>query len=193
MPVAPTPLPSPAAGLSLSHVAIGRGTQNYTCDLSNSTAVPLAVGAVASLFNVSCIAATQSSLLSLIPAIALDFPVPASSDASSPANTDLSGYHFFLNASTPYFDLDTEDHSFGNGAFKKVNSSNAPAGAVAGQYGQGFGAVGWLKLSESAPSSGQVLKEVYRLNTAGGSPPKTCAGAQAAFEVQYAAEYWVFT
>src|ERR1700753_1347711 len=28
---ASTPLPAPSAGLVLTHIAIGRGTQNYTC------------------------------------------------------------------------------------------------------------------------------------------------------------------
>lgn len=64
---------------------------------------------------------------------------------------------------------------------------------MVGQYGQGNGAVAWLKLSESTVSSGQVLKEVYRVNTAGGNPPKGCTGMAAQFEVQYAAEYWVYT
>ncbi|RYP18589.1 hypothetical protein DL765_003874 [Monosporascus sp. GIB2] len=49
MPLAPTPLGGPAAGLVLKHVAIGRGTQNYTCDTTNSTAVPAPAGAVATL------------------------------------------------------------------------------------------------------------------------------------------------
>lgn len=64
---------------------------------------------------------------------------------------------------------------------------------MVGQGGKGDGAVAWLKLSESESASGQVLKEVYRLNTAGGSPPKECTGMQSAFEVQYAAEYWIYT
>jgi uncharacterized protein DUF3455 len=38
-------------GLSLKHVALGRGTQNYTCSNTNSTAVPTAIGEVATLFD----------------------------------------------------------------------------------------------------------------------------------------------
>jgi hypothetical protein len=190
-PIAPTPLPPPAAGLTLSHVAIGRGIQNYTCDLTNATAVPTAIGAVASLFNVSCIAASTPDLLSKLPGIALDLPVPTSTDSNSPANQDLSGHHYFLDATTPFFNLDTTLHQYGTGAFKKSNSTAAPTDAPLGQFGQGNGSVAWLKL-DAKDSSGQIFQEVFRVNTAGGNPPKMCTGMPAAFEVEYAAEYWLF-
>lgn len=54
-----------------------------------------------------------------------------------------------------------------------------------------MGAVAWLKL-DAKSDDGQIFQEVYRVNTAGGSPPKSCEGMQEAFEVQYAAEYWLF-
>ncbi|CRK36479.1 hypothetical protein BN1708_020001, partial [Verticillium longisporum] len=38
MPIAPEPLPPVSEGLTLKHVAVGRGTQNYTCDVGNATA-----------------------------------------------------------------------------------------------------------------------------------------------------------
>jgi hypothetical protein len=117
--------------------------------------------------------------------------VPSTDDTSTPAYQDMSGHHYFLNPSTPFFNLDTDQHNYGTGAFKKINSSNPPTDAVVGQNGQGNGAVTWLKL-DALNSEGQILQEVYRLNTAGGNPPKTCTGQQAAFEVQYAAEYWIF-
>ncbi|KAF2769134.1 hypothetical protein EJ03DRAFT_327723 [Teratosphaeria nubilosa] len=192
MPTAPTSLPSPATGLALHHVAIGRGTQNYTCDLSNSTAIPVAIGANATLFNVSCIAADQPELLSKLPEIALNLPIPDTTDTNSPAYLDMSGHHFFTNLTTAYFDLDTSTNSYGQGAFKKVNSTNAPVDAMAGQDGQGNGAVAWLKLN-TIDGKGEILQEVYRLNTAGGMQPKTCAGMAAEFEVEYAAEYWIWS
>ena len=70
----------------------------------------------------------------------------------------------------------------------KNNTVPAPAGAPVGQGDQGHGAVAWLKLITRSGATGN-LEEVYRVNTAGGSPPATCAGMPAAFEVQYAAEY----
>src|SRR5205809_367853 len=95
----PTPLPPPSAGLSIKHVAIGRGTQNYTCDTTNSTAVPMPIGATANLFNATCIAATYPDLLDILPRVALQFPVDDEVDSKlGPSNLALSGSHFFLNA-----------------------------------------------------------------------------------------------
>ena len=147
---------------------------------------------MASLFNVSCLAVESPSLLSAIPSIALDLPIPFSDSPSDPTYFDLSGYHYFLNASTPFFSLDTSAHTYGNGAFKKANQTSPPTTAMPGPNGSGNGAVAWLKLS-SIDGGGQVFQEVYRLNTAGGNPPKTCAGQSSAFEVPYAAEYWLYT
>ena len=186
------PLPAPEPGASLFQVVIGRGTQNYTCDLANATATPVPVGAVATLFNVSCIAADMPALLEKLPAIALDLPVPASDDMSSPINQDMSGHHYFIDSTTPFFNLDTSLHQYGMGALAKANASNAPAGAYLGVDGQGNGAVQWLNLvAKSGPQD--AWKQVYRLNTAGGVPPTMCTGLQPAFEVPYAAEYWLFT
>ena len=188
---APNPLPPPTAGLTLAHVAIGRGSQNYTCDPTNSTAAPVAAGAVATLFNVSCLAADMPDLLARICPIALDLPIPSAADYNSPLYQGMSGKHYFTDSKTPYFDLDTGAHAYGNGAFKKGDSTPAPENGVPGPYNSGNGPVAWLRL-DAKSEDGQVFKEVYRLNTAGGQPPKTCEGMAEAFEVPYAAEYWLY-
>ena len=188
------PLPAPAADMTLFQVVIGRGTQNYTCDLANATATPVPVGAVATLFNVSCIAADMPALLEKLPAIALDLPIPTSNNMLSPINQDMSGHHYFLDSTTPFFNLDTSLHQYGMGAVAKANASDAPSTAYVGTYGKGDGAVQWLTLvaNSSNPATG-AWKQIYRLNTAGGVPPKMCTGLPPAFEVPYAAEYWLFT
>lgn len=78
------------------------------------------------------------------------------------------------------------------GAFRKANATAAPAGAMKGVGGKGDGAVAWLKLC-ALGGEGESLKEVYRVQTAGGNPPASCAGMPSAFEVQYAAQYWFFS
>jgi Protein of unknown function (DUF3455) len=171
-----------SAGLALAHVAIGRGTQNYTCANSSAQATPVQVGAVATLFNATCLAAPYPQLLALMPGVSLKFPVPSTSDAQSAANYYLSGHHFFEDTTTPFFNLDTDEHSWGTVACKKINSSNAPNSTVD---------VPWLKL-QSKTSDGCSIEEVYRVNTAGGQPPKTCEGQPANIQVQYAAEYWFY-
>ena len=175
---APTPLPPPSSGLVLTHVAIGRGTQNYTC--ANSSAAPVPVGALATLFNATCLIAPYPQLLNTVPDIALQFPVPNSSDANSPANLLLSGHHYFTDSTTALFNLNTTLHDWGSVVCKRSNISSSPDPSTD---------VAWLKLT-SKSSFGCTISEVYRLNTAGGQPPTTCAGQQAKIQVQYAAEYW---
>ena len=207
MPAAPTPLPKPNPDYSLLHVAIGRGvqvsttrldfsgkatndsTQNYTCDIKNTTAIPAAIGAVANLYNASCIAANYVDILSLLPELALQLPYP-SGNLLSPSRIQQSGVHYFLNASQPVFDLTLAPSHPNLGlthCAKKANST-APTTADAGVNGAGAGAVAWLYLT--AKSGTGDVKEVYRLDTAGGNPPKTCSGMPPSFSVDYSAIYW---
>ncbi|KAA8568530.1 hypothetical protein EYC84_007550 [Monilinia fructicola] len=192
--LSPTPLPGPSIGLTLKHVAIGRGTQNYTCG-TNATAAPTAVGAVATLFNASCVASSYPDLLAILPNVALQFNLnlaPSSTQNLHPADLMLSGHHYFTNSSTPFFDLNTKNWALGSGGFAKSDAIPAPAGASIGQNNQGFGAVPWLKLTARNGATGG-LQEVYRVNTAGGNPPATCADRLgSSFDVQYAAEYWFY-
>jgi len=190
----PKALPEPDSSMELFQVVIGRGTQNYTCDLANDTAVPAPVGAVASLFNVSCIAADMPELLEKLPGIALNLPVPSTDDEKSALMKDMSGHHYFVNNTTPFFDMDTSLNTYGKGAVLKSAAADAPSDAIVGPLGKGDGAVSWLLLSANDyPQWGKPdWKAVYRLNTAGGSPPKSCTGLESSFTVEYASEYWLF-
>ncbi|KAI1342233.1 hypothetical protein F5Y15DRAFT_413498 [Xylariaceae sp. FL0016] len=189
MPNSPVPLELPTAGLKLKHVAIGRGTQNYTCDTTNATAAPAADGAVATLFNASCVAASYPDLLHMLPKLALQFNLTAEEDAHmGPTNLAISGKHYFHNTTTPFFNLDVNPQiQAGEAECAKQGAEDAPADAPTGQ--QGEKAVAWLRLLTNTGATGD-LQEVYRVQTAGGSPPATCEGMPATFEVQYAAEYW---
>jgi len=104
---------------------------------------------------------------------------------------DMTGHHYFLDDTTAFFNLDTSLHQYGMGALQKANASDAPTTSYAGPGGQGNGAVQWLKL-DVKPAAQDSFKQVYRLDTAGGVPPKMCTGSPAAFEVPYAAVYWLF-
>ncbi|CZT08979.1 hypothetical protein WAI453_001417 [Rhynchosporium graminicola] len=188
----PTLLPPVGEGLYLKHVAIGRGTQNYTCDTQNATAIPVATGAVATLYNASCIAATYPEMLATLPDVALQFNLTnANQSTISPSNLVISGHHFFSNGTTPVFVLNPAGNDIGVAPCQKNSAVPAPAGTTKGQGNQGFGTVAWLKLDTRHGATGG-LQEVYRINTAGGSPPPTCMGMAASFQVQYAAEYWFY-
>lgn len=70
-----------------------------------------------------------------------------------------------------------------------VGDIPAPADANAGP--QGYGAVDWKALGAAAGSTG--LGEVYRVETAGGKAPVSCAGFEGSTVlVQYAAMYWFY-
>ena len=184
------------------HIAVGRGTQNYTCDTSNPSLPPKAAGAVAIMYNASCLAAVNPFMLSLVPAAAVAVPTPGKGRALFPAQSMMSGHHYFSDLTTPTFNLHTERANYGITFNKKVANVTAPAsnpGDVPNKGPDGSKPVPWLKLQTQTPN-GNVqaadnlggVKEVYRVNTAGGAPPATCVGMKATFEVQYAAEYWFF-
>ncbi|KAK0727379.1 hypothetical protein B0T26DRAFT_672055 [Lasiosphaeria miniovina] len=190
LPAAPTPLPPPTAGLYLKHVALGRGTQNYTCDLKNATAVPVANGAVATLFNASCLASTYPDLASSLSRAAIQFNLTENESKLAPSNLGVSGLHYFTTTTTPFFNLDVSQNlKLGEAQCNKTNNTPAPANAAKGQKGEP--AVPWLKLVAKAGASGG-LQEVYRVETAGGSAPASCKGLTPTFEVQYAAQYWFY-
>jgi hypothetical protein len=202
--------------LILREVAIGRGVQvraplnhpcaatpililslqNYTCAGASAQYTPVSIGAIASLYNASCVAANYPDILSMLPALALEFPVPPQpSGVLAPSNIDLCGHHYFATNTTPVFNLDVSPdpaEQIGNVVARKVANSTAPADAVKGPNGVGNGAVVWLSLNATNATLGDV-KTVYRLNTAGGSPPKTCENSAPEFSVQYAAEYWFYS
>ncbi|KAF2124716.1 hypothetical protein P153DRAFT_400803 [Dothidotthia symphoricarpi CBS 119687] len=183
LPTAPTPLPAVGAGLTLRHVAIGRGTQNYTCASASATTVPVAVGAVASLFNATCDTVNSPAVVAGVTKIALLYSVPSSALAES----RLSGHHEFTDKKVPLFKLETDRVNYGYvQAIPDVVKSSAPANSEKGSNGQG--SVPWLKLNAVEGD----YKEVYRVNTAGGMAPKTCEGISGGFTVDYAAQYWFY-
>ena len=94
-PTAPTALPAPSGALLM--VALGQGTQNYTCT-TGATPVGTLVGAVATLHDISCNTASPST--------------------SGP----VVGNHFFTAAGVPEFDVG----SLGNTLLGKTGTSNSP-------------------------------------------------------------------
>jgi hypothetical protein len=140
------------------------------------------------------VAADYPDLLGLIPNLALQYPLPSDPTAPlAPSDLTLSTHHFFANSTTPVFAFDaTTSPKLGTVFAAKANSSDAPTNAVAGVSGAGNGAVPWLYLT-SRPTTQGDIKAVYRLSTAGGQPPATCADMDAVFSVEYAATYWFYS
>lgn len=102
-------------------------------------------------------------------------------------NIRVLGHHFFQ-GHIPVFNLDTTPgKQLGIARTKLGSKINAPWDALSGNNG----AVPWLYLSTLNGTVGG-FSSVYRINTAGGKPPKTCEGMSSLFQVQYAALYYFF-
>ncbi|MCJ1309140.1 hypothetical protein MMC25_002795 [Agyrium rufum] len=187
MPLSANGLPPVSGGLKLLGVYIGHGTQNYTCSANSATVAPASIGAVASLYDATCeaIASPPSAAFTNGPANALK-----TASFSQPAGTTaIAGIHYFADTTTPTFAMLNLGFTYA----KKLANVTAPAGSSPGvKTGQTNGAVPWLKLEHETTGEVGHMQEIYRLNTAGGMQPKTCAGQPAAFQIEYAAEYWMW-
>jgi hypothetical protein len=176
MPTANPPLPAPLSTTHLALVAIGHGTQNYTCASSTAADKPVSAGALATLYNASCIASSQPAMLNKITAASKN--VPASQLKVMPS----IGVHYFSDATTPTFDVT----GLGVTHLAKNGSSAAPGAAN--------GDVPWLYLKTKVDVvNTSKVTNVYRVDTAGGAQPATCEGQQSHIEVPYSAEYWFYS
>ncbi|KAJ4356235.1 uncharacterized protein N0V89_004265 [Didymosphaeria variabile] len=99
-------LTPPGDNNQLVLIALGQGTQNYTC--ANETATPASIGAVADLFNASCAVAQKASL------------------GSVAEDANAVGQHFFVDNTTPEFDI----IGLGNTQLKKAEAVPAPNAAA---------------------------------------------------------------
>jgi hypothetical protein len=109
-------------------------------------------------------------------------------DMSRITGAGVLGNHFFNAAGQPVFDLTKVGAKV---TAKKLANVAAPAEACSGP--RNAGAVDWLQLTDvgGGASYGGVTY-VYRVVTAGGKPPATCADEDATFEVPYATEYFYY-
>ncbi|KAI9699730.1 MAG: hypothetical protein M1836_002764 [Candelina mexicana] len=180
----PTELPGPSSNLSLKAITLGIGTQNYTCASTpgSATAAPHAVGAEAKLFNGAPIVALSQDFFNQFPRFSVYLPNPL--ECNNAYGLGGLGHHYFAADGSPIFDLG----ELGLLRSAKVANVAAPANAEKGRKREG--AVDWLKLADKGGS--RLLKEVYRVETAGGKAPSTCKDRDGTFEVHYAAQYWFY-
>ncbi|KAF9234248.1 hypothetical protein BU15DRAFT_65857 [Melanogaster broomeanus] len=185
--VAPTTAPN--------YIALGVGVQNYTCNATSSTYT--AVGAVAELFDTSCI--YNTSTFDTLPGIAY-----AAWNTTSPnvsiqeviATFELEpsplvlGQHYYV-----------EDPSSSSGLSPKWDFTSAlrtygnPAAYVTGTK------IGDIPSADTAHNidslmikgiQGQLASEIFRVQTHGGQPPVQCQTAGTNISVKYTAQYWFF-
>lgn len=124
--------------------------------------------------------------------LGLALPNPAQDSTAPFLGLSLLGHHYFTDPKSPVFNLDTANGNKGYAPVSKIDSANAPADAVKGQYG----ACAWLYLTKSTTAQvkvgQQTYSEVYRVSTASGNAPSTCQGMQSSFTVDYSALYWFY-
>jgi len=174
-------LPQPVSTEALKFLALGRGTQNYTCASSEST--PVAGGALAILFDASpLLATTPGDLLYTLPDYALEWAAPV-------VPLVAKGHHFFDSTATPNFDLSSVGLYLKGMTNTSINGTQAQM--IFGLPIPETEPVPWLYLTAKDGGIGSKgLNSVYRVETAGGEPPATCADITGStFEVQYAALY----
>lgn len=118
------------------------------------------------------------------------FPVQLSWYLKLMGYSQLLGHHFFNSDKIPTFALNNvASNPFPQVYGRKNGTMDAPKNSCPGTKGEG--AVQWLYLIDNGGSQGGV-NTVYRIETAGGSPPATCQGMKAEFTVPYAAQYWIY-
>lgn len=182
-------LPAPLSSLTLKYIALGLGTQNYTCaSTPNSpTAAPVQVGALANLFDATdtIVAVANSPLTTVSKAMSAG---PCQADAhNTAASLRQIGQHYFDIAGTPTFDLGAEGMLL---KAKKMASAAAPSDACVGR--DGGAAVPWLMLQDDGSGRSEGLGQVFRVETAGGAAPATCEGVGGEVERDYAALYYLY-
>lgn len=175
----------PAPNGTLKFITIARGTQNYTC--TSASPSPVLVGANAVLFDASPLLpllppGEGTAVLDLLPRYVIDFNFAAIEASQIPR----LGIHYFDSKGVPTFDLGNNGLLKGKG----FGDVPAPANASAGAFDQGYGAVDWKSLTDAGGSVG--LKEVYRVETAGGKAQPSCAGVTAPIYIDYSALYWFY-
>ncbi|KAJ6260813.1 hypothetical protein Dda_5044 [Drechslerella dactyloides] len=182
-------LAPPAADERLMRVALGIGSQNYSC----ADGKPVANGALAQLFDISCLLTSSPELGNYFSPVALHTSPSFQSTLVKMFANFLStqyscGVHYFKgNFATPYFEFTDRKSKFCGSAAGKISASQ---NSDMGKAPYNFGAVPSLRLAANA-DMGSTYSTVYRLHTAGGQPPATCdwTGQK---QIPYTAQYYFY-
>ncbi|KAF8599521.1 hypothetical protein BDV93DRAFT_609239 [Ceratobasidium sp. AG-I] len=176
-------------------IALGVGTQNYTCGAAGTFA---SAGAVAKLFDLSCF--TNSPWFPTIQNVVFDMGSTAKGQAliskieSVLKFTPLTlGDHYFIpnpavggTGLTPDFDFRAgvkKGDVNGFAAVKKLGNTPSPAGPAN---------VDWLALQNIGGAPGGTLAQnIMRVDTKSGQPPASCT-PNATIAVPYTAKYWFY-
>ncbi|KAJ6555834.1 hypothetical protein B0H19DRAFT_1261982 [Mycena capillaripes] len=155
-------------------VALGVGVQNYTC--SSATSTYASIGAVASLFDISCLESTRVfGSIQTLAGVGTPFLLGFHYFVTSPSGTGIS----------PKWDFTSTGNFVGNAnAFvlgAKVGDVLAPKNSATN--------VDWLALNNV---QGSLASKIFRIDTVGGQPPTSCVPGSAPISVKYTAKYFLY-
>ncbi|KAG8808787.1 hypothetical protein FRC17_003773, partial [Serendipita sp. 399] len=169
-------------------IALGVGTQNYTCSAAGTYA---SAGAVATLFDLSCLVNDPLKRFATIQDDLFKLPAPARNAlVSLLARTPLNiGAHYFIKNPLP-------NGTGNNPKFAQQTNGGAISTVLAKKAGipapNGGGAnVDWLQLS-ALEGFGQWATTVFRVDTKAGQPPASCSQVNSTITVPYAAKYYFY-
>jgi len=171
------------SGQSPNFVTVGSGVQNYTC---GSTGTYTSIGALATLFDVSCLA--KSPLLTSIPSLVYEAEevIPSLTKILGKTPLKLGDHLFITNPQTgsgivPRFDF-TASQNNPNMFLDAKKTGDIPAQTAPTAN------VDWLELTTFL---GDLAQTAFRVNTKEGQPPASCTPGQTA-SIPYAALYWFY-
>jgi len=194
-PAQQTALGSPTTPLAA--VGLGFGVQNYTCSSNN---VFVSAGAVAELFDISCLASSNSTLLSTIHTDLFNLW-----DSPRAGNVTIQQLIQALPNVVPECMILAQHYFIQNGAggispawdFRAAPKFEGVAGALF--VGKPLANIpdadptkniAWLHIGKV---SGDISDEVYRISTVGGVAPSSCvSGTTKDISVKYTSQYWFY-
>ncbi|KAJ7765269.1 hypothetical protein B0H16DRAFT_1796639 [Mycena metata] len=175
------------------YVGLGVGVQNYTC--SASTLKYTSTGAVASLFDISCLDKTPAFATIQTTAFNAWNAAPAGVSpntlAAKFATPTLLGYHYFIPSPSgtgisPKWDFTSTGKNAGNSTAFVVG---AKAGDITDPTGNVAANVDWLTLNNT---QGALANKIFRIDTVNGQPPSSCVAGSADISVKYTAKYFLY-
>jgi hypothetical protein len=167
--------------------------QNYTCSNGTFTSVHSSLeiaiflssyrsaGAVATLFDISCLVGTPEFANVQNDFFALPASTQQRIEACATRTPLLYANHYFVTNPLTGTGINPKFAKAADGGaefsiLNKAGSINSPAGATN---------VAWLQLTSF---QGTLAKTVFRVDTVGGQPPTTCTGTSPT-SIPYAAKY----
>ncbi|KAF9459662.1 hypothetical protein BDZ94DRAFT_997925 [Collybia nuda] len=186
------PTTSPTLAPPTSHpsfIALSIGTQNYTCTSAGTYAN---IGAVAELFDLSCLYKTKFqeaayTLWKAAPAyVTPQMIIDLLHDSNSP---NILGQHYIIKnpitgiGGVPKWDFSSQGEHNPDAWVLAAPAAGMPAPT-------GTQDVPWIALNNI---QGALADQVYRVDTKGGQPANTtCTPGSPVITVRYSAKYWLF-